>query len=144
MGGDFALAEEVVQEAFAAALEQWPSAGTPAHPRAWLIQTAQHKAIDRLRRSQRFEAPLEDAELLGADANTDPNETPSEHDDYLRLIFTCCHPALAPEAQIALTLIIPGALRNRLTPTNPEVTVAARGRRQQHLESRRDWLQTAA
>lgn len=93
-----------MQEAFAAALEQWPSAGTPAHPRAWLIQTAQHKAIDRLRRSQRFEAPLEDAELLGADANTNPNETPSEHDDYLRLIFTCCHPALAPEAQIALTL----------------------------------------
>lgn len=105
MGGDFSLAEEVVQEAFAAALEQWPSAGTPAHPRAWLIQTAQHKAIDRLRRSQRFEAPLEDAELLAAaDATGDANEAPSEQDDYLRLIFTCCHPALAPEAQIALTL----------------------------------------
>jgi RNA polymerase sigma-70 factor, ECF subfamily len=105
LGGDFALAEEVVQEAFAAALEQWPSAGTPAHPRAWLIQTAQHKAIDKLRRSRRFEAPLEDAELLAAaEAATDANEAPSEQDDYLRLIFTCCHPALAPEAQIALTL----------------------------------------
>ena len=94
-----------MQEAFAAALEQWPSTGTPAHPRAWLIQTAQHKAIDRLRRSRRFEAPFEDAELLAAaEAATDANEAPSEQDDYLRLIFTCCHPALAPEAQIALTL----------------------------------------
>ncbi len=103
LGGDFALAEEVVQEAFAAALEQWPAQGTPQHPRAWLIQTAQHKAIDRLRRSRRFEAPLEDVELLaleqdplGADA--------SEQGDYLRLIFTCCHPALSLEAQVALTL----------------------------------------
>lgn len=94
-----------MQEAFAAALEQWPSAGTPAHPRAWLIQTAQHKAIDRLRRSRRFEAPLEDAELLAAaEAAAEASEGPSEQDDYLRLIFTCCHPALAPEAQIALTL----------------------------------------
>jgi len=92
-----------VQEAFTAALEQWPSAGTPAHPRAWLIQTAQHKAIDRLRRSRRFEAPLEDAELLAASLDAD-GAAPSEHDDYLRLIFTCCHPALAPDAQIALTL----------------------------------------
>jgi RNA polymerase sigma-70 factor (ECF subfamily) len=105
LGGDFALAEEVVQEAFAAALEQWPSAGTPAHPRAWLIQTAQHKAIDRLRRSRRFEAPLEHAELIAAaEAAIDEQEAPSEQDDYLRLIFTCCHPALAPEAQVALTL----------------------------------------
>ncbi|HEX2871539.1 MAG TPA: sigma-70 family RNA polymerase sigma factor [Polyangiaceae bacterium] len=105
LGGDFALAEEVVQEAFAAALEQWPSAGTPAHPRAWLIQTAQHKAIDRLRRSRRFEAPLEDAErLAAAEAATGEHAATSEQDDYLRLIFTCCHPALAPEAQIALTL----------------------------------------
>ncbi len=94
-----------MQEAFAAALEQWPSAGTPAHPRAWLIQTAQHKAIDRLRRSRRFEAPLEHAELIAAaEAAIDEQEAPSEQDDYLRLIFTCCHPALAPEAQVALTL----------------------------------------
>jgi RNA polymerase sigma-70 factor (ECF subfamily) len=99
-GGDFALAEEVVQEAFAAALEQWPVQGTPQYPRAWLQQTAQHKAIDRLRRTRRFEAPLEDTELLALE-----QEAPAaEPDDYLRLIFTCCHPALAPEARIALTL----------------------------------------
>ena len=102
MGGDFALAEEVVQEAFAAALEQWPTQGIPGHPRAWLIQTAQHKAIDRLRRSRRFEAPLEEAELRAL-AQEAP-EIGNEQDDYLRLIFTCCHPSLSPEAQIALTL----------------------------------------
>ncbi len=105
MGGDFALAEEVVQEAFAAALEQWPTEGTPQHPRAWLIQTAQHKAIDRQRRSRRFEAPLEDEELLAFAHDPSAGEpAPTEHDDYLRLIFTCCHPALALEAQVALTL----------------------------------------
>lgn len=109
-GGDFALAEEVVQEAFAAALVQWPSEGTPQHARAWLIQTAQHKAIDRLRRSRRFEAPLGDAELVALEqtpvsgAGESESESESEQDDYLRLIFTCCHPALALEAQIALTL----------------------------------------
>jgi len=102
LGGDFALAEEVVQEAFAAALEQWPGQGVPQHPRGWLIQTAQHKAIDRLRRSRRFEAPLEDAELSAL--AQPPAEIGDEQDDYLRLIFTCCHPALSPEAQIALTL----------------------------------------
>jgi RNA polymerase sigma-70 factor, ECF subfamily len=97
LGGDFAQAEEVVQEAFAAALEQWPLRGTPQHPRAWLLQTAQHKAIDRLRRSRRFEAPLDDAELVAGDDD-------AEQDDLLRLIFTCCHPALSLQAQIALTL----------------------------------------
>jgi RNA polymerase sigma-70 factor (ECF subfamily) len=104
-GGDFGLAEEVVQEAFAAALEQWPTQGTPQHPRAWLLQTAQHKAIDRLRRKQRFEAPLEDVELVALE--NEPLEQgvfAGEQDDYLRLIFTCCHPALAIEAQVALTL----------------------------------------
>jgi len=99
VGGDFALAEEVVQEAFTAALEQWPAQGTPEHPRAWLIQTAQHKAIDRLRRMRRFETPLEDVELARL-----ASEAGAEQDDYLRLIFTCCHPALALEAQVALTL----------------------------------------
>jgi RNA polymerase sigma-70 factor (ECF subfamily) len=104
LGGDFALAEEAVQEAFAAALEQWPTQGTPEHPRAWLIQTAQHKAIDRLRRSRRFETPLEDAELLGLEQGAENDAPATEQDDYLRLIFTCCHPALALEAQVALTL----------------------------------------
>lgn len=106
LGGDFSLAEEVVHEAFAAALEQWPAQGTPEHPRAWLLQTAQHKAIDRLRRSRRFEAPFEEPEL--AALPTSPPDLgsafPAEDDDYLRLIFTCCHPALALEAQVALTL----------------------------------------
>lgn len=96
LGGDFSLAEEVVQEAFAAALEQWPLHGTPQYPRAWLLQTARHKAVDRLRRSRRFEAPLEDVDVVESE--------PSEDQDYLRLIFTCCHPALALEAQVALTL----------------------------------------
>ena len=95
-----------MQEAFAAALEQWPAQGTPEYPRAWLLRTAQHKAIDRLRRSRRFEAPLPDAELLLL--AEDPPEVagafPDEQDDYLRLLFTCCHPALALEAQVALTL----------------------------------------
>jgi RNA polymerase sigma-70 factor, ECF subfamily len=98
LGGDFALAEEVAQEAFAAALEQWPVAGTPQHPRAWLLRTAQHKAIDRLRRTRRFEAPFEEADEPQSDLHAE------EQDDYLRLIFTCCHPALALEAQVALTL----------------------------------------
>jgi RNA polymerase sigma-70 factor, ECF subfamily len=94
-----------VQEAFAAALEQWPVQGTPLHPRAWLIQTAQHKAIDRLRRSRRFEAPLEAAELQSrAQEPVAHDAFATEQDDYLRLIFTCCHPALALEAQVALTL----------------------------------------
>jgi RNA polymerase sigma-70 factor, ECF subfamily len=104
LGGDFALAEEAAQEAFAAALEQWPAQGTPQHPRAWLIQTAQHKAIDRLRRSRRFESPLEDAELLALESDAEAGTPATEQDDYLRLIFTCCHPALALEAQVALTL----------------------------------------
>jgi len=98
------LAEEVVQEAFAAALEQWPAQGTPQHPRAWLIQTAQHKAIDRLRRSRRFEAPLDDELLALTHEPREPGAPDSEQDDYLRLIFTCCHPALSLEAQVALTL----------------------------------------
>ncbi|PYS39622.1 MAG: RNA polymerase subunit sigma-24 [Acidobacteria bacterium] len=90
--GDFELAEEVAQEAFAAAVDQWRYSGIPEFPRAWIIQAARHKAIDRIRRRTRF------AEI-GADI--DGNEIP---DDRLRLIFTCCHPALAPEAQVALTL----------------------------------------
>ncbi|HKY36542.1 MAG TPA: DUF6596 domain-containing protein [Polyangiaceae bacterium] len=105
LGGDFALAEEVVHEAFTAALEQWPAQGTPAHPRAWLIQTAQHKAFDRLRRARRFESPLGDAELSAFENDaTHAASSFSDQDDYLRLIFTCCHPALALEAQVALTL----------------------------------------
>ena len=103
--GDFDLAEEVVQEAYAAALEQWPDEGLPCNPRAWLVQAARHKAIDRLRRRTRFAEKIE--ELAAMQALEEPageREDPALRDDQLRLIFTCCHPALAPEAQVALTL----------------------------------------
>jgi RNA polymerase sigma-70 factor (ECF subfamily) len=104
--GDFGLAEEAVQDAFAAALEQWPASGVPEHPRAWLLRTARNKAIDRLRRRSRFEAELddEDGERALAVDPEDDDWLASERDDTLRLIFTCCHPALALEAQVALTL----------------------------------------
>ena len=103
--GDFALAEEAVQEAFSAALTQWPGEGTPANARAWLFRTAHNKAIDRLRRRARFESPMEPelAAALAADGG-DANMDASEIDDCLRLIFTCCHPALNLDAQVSLTL----------------------------------------
>jgi RNA polymerase sigma-70 factor (ECF subfamily) len=104
--GDFDAAEEAAQEAFAAAADQWPASGVPEFPRAWLIQTARHKAVDRTRRKARFREKLE-AYLIPAasQASEPPNyETEEITDDRLRLIFTCCHPALAPEAQVALTL----------------------------------------
>jgi RNA polymerase sigma-70 factor, ECF subfamily len=103
--GDFDLAEEAVQTAFAAALEQWPREGLPANPRAWLVSTGRFKAIDALRRRTRLNSSsLESIEQL--EASPDPIETdqPEIEDDRLRLIFTCCHPALPPDAQVALTL----------------------------------------
>ncbi len=104
--GDFDLAEEAAQEAFSAALAQWPATGVPEFPRAWIVQAARHKAIDRIRRKTLH------AEKLGAYAATVSSSTIQPEgpntdeipDDRLRLIFTCCHPALAHEAQIALTL----------------------------------------
>src|SRR5271163_2601441 len=104
--GDFDAAEEAAQEAFAAAVDQWPASGVPEFPRAWIIQTARHKAIDRMRRQGRFQEKLESYVVSGLvrtseEPNYDTEEIP---DDRLRLIFTCCHPALAPEAQVALTL----------------------------------------
>jgi RNA polymerase sigma-70 factor (ECF subfamily) len=106
VGGDFDLAEECAQEAFAAAVQQWEADGVPDYPRAWIISTARHKAIDRIRRKSRFEEELEprlDAGTL--DVATVPDFYSGEiPDDRLRLIFTCCHPALALDAQIALTL----------------------------------------
>jgi len=104
--GDFDLAEEAVQEAFAAAVERWPAEGVPRNPRAWLVSTGRFKAIDSLRRRARFDASLGAvADQLG-DGVTAPLEIDDEgvEDDRLRLIFTCCHPALPPDAQIALTL----------------------------------------
>src|SRR5215813_10704017 len=107
--GDFDLAEEAVQTAFAAALEQWPREGVPGNPRAWLVSTGRFKAIDGLRRRARLdssimESPVESIKQI--EASPDPMETdqPDIEDDRLRLIFTCCHPALPPDAQVALTL----------------------------------------
>jgi RNA polymerase sigma-70 factor, ECF subfamily len=105
--GDFDLAEEAQQEAFAAAVEQWPLHGTPANPRAWLISTGRNKAIDRIRRDILFRTKISGeigAAESGIDAALDAADEEIFGDDRLRLIFTCCHPALNPEAQIALTL----------------------------------------
>lgn len=104
--GDFELAEEALHDAFAAAMEQWPRDGVPENPRAWLVSAGRFKAIDAMRRRARFDSSLteiaermetvtDDADMLESDGITD---------DRLRLIFTCCHPALAPDAQVALTL----------------------------------------
>jgi RNA polymerase sigma-70 factor, ECF subfamily len=106
--GSFDLAEEASQDAFAAALQQWPQQGVPANPRAWLIATARHKAIDALRRKSRWEDDGDPEEKLAAVAGEPAlgieEDALAFEDDRLRLIFTCCHPALATEAQVALTL----------------------------------------
>ncbi len=103
---DFDAAEEAAQEAFAAAVDQWPASGVPEFPRAWIIQTARHKMLDRARRQANLTAKIElnrDSPLLRASDEPD-YDTDQIPDDRLRLIFTCCHPALALEAQVALTL----------------------------------------
>jgi len=104
--GDFDLAEEALQDAFTAAVERWPETGVPANPRAWLVSTGRFKAIDQLRRRARF-----DASLTALANRVDDGESPAPEldaegvaDDRLRLVFTCCHPALSPDARIALTL----------------------------------------
>jgi len=103
--GDFDLAEESAQEAFTAAVDQWRTSGVPEFPRAWIVQTARHKAIDRIRHQARFEEKAESyANELGPAVEEPDYDTSEIPDDRLRLIFTCCHPALAPEAQVALTL----------------------------------------
>ncbi|HEV8495573.1 MAG TPA: RNA polymerase sigma factor [Gemmatimonadaceae bacterium] len=104
--GDFDVAEEALQDAFGAALEQWPRDGIPSNPRTWLVSTGRNRAIDRLRRDARFVAQVDEpvASTLSVDV-VEPIENESGvEDDRLRLIFTCCHPALAPESQVALTL----------------------------------------
>jgi RNA polymerase sigma-70 factor, ECF subfamily len=109
--GDFDLAEEMLQEAYATALQKWPAEGAPANPRAWLISTARHKAIDRIRRNRRFETKameISRASPCPREADTpfdlEVDEGDMVRDDRLRLIFTCCHPALPIEARVALTL----------------------------------------
>ena len=107
--GDFDLAEEVAQEAFAAAVDRWPATGVPESPRAWIVQTARNKAIDRIRRRTRFEEKLQEIAATPSLGYVGTVEQPDFDDgeiadDPLRLIFTCCHPALPQDAQVALTL----------------------------------------
>src|ERR1700756_3704254 len=125
--GDIDLAEEAVQEAFAVAAERWPAGGVPPNPGGWIVTTARNKALDRLRReSSRSGREAQAGALLG---DPEPAEVEAVPDDQLRLIFTCCHPALAAEAQIALTLRLIAGLQ---TPEIaraflvPEATVAQR------------------
>jgi RNA polymerase sigma-70 factor (ECF subfamily) len=104
--GDFDLAEEALHDAFMTALERWPNDGVPANPRAWLVSTGRFKAIDRVRRRASFAAAVsrfgdESERAAASEVEIDENDV---HDDRLRLLFTCCHPALSPDAQIALTL----------------------------------------
>ncbi len=105
--GDFETAEEALHDAFAVAVEQWARDGVPANPRAWLVSTGRFKAIDGIRRRARHDASLEElAKQIESTTSIDEEQQEDEHldDDRLRLIFTCCHPALAPEAQVAMTL----------------------------------------
>ena len=108
--GDFDLAEEALHDAFAAAMEQWPRDGVPSNPRAWLVSTGRFKAIDAIRRRARFDESVKtlarelDTGQRGGDAVVGPMSDADVADDQLRLVFTCCHPALPPDAQVALTL----------------------------------------
>jgi RNA polymerase sigma-70 factor (ECF subfamily) len=104
--GDFDRAEEALHDAFSAAVERWPLEGLPANPRAWLISTGRFKAIDGMRRRARFDAALADLARHLESTTREPDQQGEEtvEDDRLRLIFTCCHPALPPEAQVAMTL----------------------------------------
>ncbi|MGH3132228.1 MAG: sigma-70 family RNA polymerase sigma factor, partial [Gaiellaceae bacterium] len=125
--GDFDLAEEAAQEAFAIAAERWPRDGTPANPRAWLVTTARNRAIDRIRRDRTL---AEKTRLLDAPETTedDVDET-TIPDERLELVFTCCHPALALDAQVALTLRTLGGLRTEEIARAflvPEATMAKR------------------
>src|ERR687895_1297823 len=137
--GDFDLAEEALHDAFTAALDQWPKEGVPNNPRAWLVSTGRFKAIDAMRRRARFDvSPAALAERLDP-TTSDPAEWDHEgvEDDRLRLIFTCCHPALSPEACVALTLrevcgltteeiaraflTAPPTLAQRIVPAKPKI-----------------------
>jgi RNA polymerase sigma-70 factor, ECF subfamily len=129
--GDFDLAEEAAQEAFAVAVDQWPATGLPEFPRAWVIQTARNRAIDRIRRRTRFEEKME---WWGAPESREPVQVPNYdsteiEDDRLRLMFTCCHPALVLEVQVALTLRTLGGLETDEIARAfliPEATMAQR------------------
>ena len=125
--GDIDLAEEAVQEAFTVAAERWPAVGVPPNPGGWIVTTARNKAVDRLRRESSRYGREAQAALLRA--GTESSETGPLHDDRLRLIFTCCHPALAPEARLALTLRLIAGLQTAGIARAflvPEATVAQR------------------
>src|SRR5215831_10024769 len=107
--GDVDVAEEAVQDAFTAAVARWPAAGLPPSPQGWIVTTARNRAIDRLRREASREDRHAQAALLHS-RDDRPREEGAVHDDRLRLIFTCCHPALATSAQVALTLRLLGGL----------------------------------
>ncbi|HXV37925.1 MAG TPA: RNA polymerase sigma factor [Myxococcota bacterium] len=102
--GDFDLAEDALHDAFRAAVEQWPRDGVPANPRAWLVSTGRFKGIDRIRKRARLDDRDRSADALEAASTAEPGEQEEIEDDRLRLVFTCCHPALPPDAQVALTL----------------------------------------
>jgi RNA polymerase sigma-70 factor (ECF subfamily) len=127
MFGDLDIAEDAVQDAFAVAVQRWPEAGLPPSPAGWIITTARNRAIDRLRREASREDRHAEAALLHA--RGEPAEEGPVHDDRLRLIFTCCHPALAPAAQVALTLRLLGGLTTAQIAAAflvPEPTMAQR------------------
>jgi RNA polymerase sigma-70 factor, ECF subfamily len=129
--GDFEVAEDAVQEAFTAAVGQWRSAGVPEFPRAWIIQTARHKAIDRIRRMALHRERVDALAASGAVSASPEQDDDSSGiaDDRLRLIFTCCHPALSPDAQVALTLRTLGGLETAEIARAflvPEATMAQR------------------
>jgi len=126
--GDIDLAEDAVQEAFVVASERWPATGVPPNPGGWIVTTARNKAVDRLRRESSRAGRETQATRLSADAEP-PEEAGPVEDDQLRLIFTCCHPALAPEAQLALTLRLIAGLQTAEIARAflvPEATVAQR------------------
>jgi RNA polymerase sigma-70 factor (ECF subfamily) len=127
--GDFDLAEEAAQEAFAVAAERWPRDGTPSNPGAWLITTARNRAIDRIRRERTLVAKTELIARETREAAEDTMEDTAFHDERLELIFTCCHPALATDAQVALTLRALGGLSTEEIARAflvPEATMAQR------------------
>ena len=129
--GDFDLAEESVQDAFLVALEVWPERGVPDNPGAWITTTARNKAIDRIRRARVLEDKLRELEALAPDPTEEDDVLETTiPDDRLRLIFTCCHPALAPDAQVALTLRTLGGLR---TPEIARAFLTSEGAMQQRL-----------